>query len=622
MLRAVMSDLRQGFQIGGWKIEPLRGAITSPQGDERHLEPKVMDVFVRLAEQANEVVTREQLLNAVWTDHVAADELLTGAISDLRQALRADGQEDGRIETVPKVGYRLVGDVARPDESAPRTRRPRLMPTLLVAVGAVGALAFVILSAPGGPFSTPAFPPISAIAVLPFANLSGDPEQDYISEGISRALAAQIGKIDNLDMRSYQSVRQYKESDLSTGDIAGELRVDAVLEGSALLVGERVQIIVTLIDARTDEHLWAESFDGDARDVLKIHNEIAVEVATAIDLELSAEKQALFADAPAIDPEAYRLFLKGGELMDKLTEASFKEAIVAFRKSIELEPGYAPSHAGLADAYLYRATWHGSADHEEMLPLAEAAADEALRLDADLPDTWFVLAKIRRFDWDWLGAERAYRAGLENDPDHVSGRIEYANFLVTMGRFDAAVATARALLDIDPDFPLALNELALALLFAGETDDAIELAERSLVIDPDFFQSHYILAETYTWLGQHDKAIEHLRAVSLGHPDPPPNAIGISGRLYALAGHEEEARSHLQNLLQRRHDDDTTSAAAIAEVYLGLGELDETYKWLQVAFDERDYSLIWLNVDWYYLEARNKDPRFEELRNRMDIPDF
>jgi len=615
------SDLRHGFRIGGWTIEPLRGAITSSEGDERHLEPKVMDVFVCLAEHVNEVVTRDQLLNSVWTDHVAADELLTGAISDLRQALRADGQQNGHIETVPKIGYRLVGNVAHSDESMPRPRRSRFMPALLVAVGAVGALAFVNLSAPGGPFSRPAFPPISTIAVLPFANLSGNPEQDYVSDGMSRALAVQIGKIDELDMRSYQSVRQYKDSELSTGEIARELRVDAVLEGSALLVGARVRVIATLIDARTDEHLWAESFDRDAHDVLKIQNEIAIAVADAINTELSPERRTHFASAPAIDPEAYRLFLKAGALMDKLTDASFKEAINAYRKSIELEYGYAPSHAGLAAAYLYRATWHGSADHDEMLPLAEAAADEALRLDGDLPDTWFVVAKIRRFDWDWLGAERAYKAGLERDPDNVHGRIEYANFLVTMGRFHDAVAVARALLEIDPDLPIALNELAFALLFAGETDEAIEQAERSLAIDPDFFQSHYVLAEIYTRLGQHDKAIEHLRGAAFGHPDPPPNAIGISGRLYALAGHEQEARSLLDRLLQRRHRDETTSAAAIAEVYLGLGELDETYEWLQVAFDERDYSLVWLNVDWYYVEAREKDPRFEELWARMSIPD-
>lgn len=615
-------DLRQGFEISGWKVEPLRGAITSAVVGERHLEPKVMEVFVCLAERANEVVTREELLDNVWSNHVAADELLTGVISNLRQALRTEGGASVRIETVPKIGYRLDGNVSQLSNTAPEPQKSRFVPAVLVAAGAMLTLIVVILSGPGSPWSRPGLASISSIAVLPLVNLSGDTEQDYISSGLSQALTVQLGKIDGLDVRSFQSVRQYKDSESGVGKIASELRVDAVLEGSALLVNDRVQITVRLIDARIDELTWAESFDADLRDVLKIHNKIALTVAEQIDLKLSRESRELLDDAFSMNPEAYRLYLKASAFVYELTETSFRRAIAAYQRSIDLEPEFALAHAGLAAAYLYLATWHASADQKEMLSLAKAAADEALRLDGELPDTWYVRAMIRRFEWDWLGADRAYMTLLESNPRHVEGHIGYVNFLTTMGRSDEAVAIAWKLLELDPGSPNALNELAYALFIAGKTGQAIEHAERSLAIDPSFFQSHGILADMYASLGEDDKVLEHLHGAELGHPDPPPNALGIVGRLYALAGDEVNARTRLSKLLHLRRQDDTTSAAAIAEVYLGLGELDNAYEWLQVAFDERDFSLIWLNVDWLYLEAREQDPRFEVLLNRMEIPDW
>ena len=210
-------------------MEPLRGEISRADGEERHLEPKVMEVLVCLAGQANEVVTRSDLLDAVWSDHVAADELLTGAISDLRQSLRVDGQDNGYIETVPKIGYRLVGDIELPDDSETRPRSSRFIPAALILVGAVLALTFVVISGPGDFFSRTAHAPITSIAVLPLANLSGDPDQDYISDGMTESLTLQITRIGLLRVVSFQSVRQFRDSDQDMTAIGRQLKVDATL---------------------------------------------------------------------------------------------------------------------------------------------------------------------------------------------------------------------------------------------------------------------------------------------------------------------------------------------------------------------------------------------------------
>ena len=580
-----------------------------------------MDILVCLAEQANEVVTRSDLLDAVWNDHVAADELLTGAVSDLRQALRVDGTENGHIDTVPKIGYRLVGDVVLPDDAETGLRSPRFLPAALILVGAVLALTFVVISGPGDFFGRTAHTPITSIAVLPLANLSGDPEQDYISDGMTESLILQISRIGSLRVPSYQTIRQFRDSDQDMTAIGRKLNVDAVLEGSALIVDDRLRVTVQLIDARTDDHLWAESFDRDLGDVLQIHSEIAIAVADAVDVKLSPEKRTMFASVQRIDPEAYRLFLEARALEDELSETSFRQCIDVLQRSIEIEPEFAPAHAGLAACYLFPATWHGSEEIEDVLPSVNAALDEAMRLDPDLAETWFIRGWIRRFEWDWLGADRAFRMGLELDPEHVDGRISYANFLITMGRFDEAVAIATALLELSPDLPVALNELAFAHFMAGESDEAVNVAERSLGIDPDFGQTRWLLAEIYASLGENDKVIEYYLDRKRRKSDPSPNDVGIAARLYAFVGDEQKARSLLEQLLELRSKDDRTSAWAIAEVYLGLGELDNSYEWVRVAYEERDLSLVWLNVDPYFAKAREQDPRFEELLVRMGIPD-
>jgi len=463
-------------------------------------------------------------------------------------------------------------------------------------------------------------PPEHSIAVLPFDNLSSDPEQEYFVDGMHDALIAELARISGLTVISRTSTLRYKGTTLAVSEIARELNVAMIVEGSVLRAVDDIRIQVQLIGVQPERHLLAKTYDRQLSSVLKLQSEVAQNIAEEIEVELTPQEQSRISKVGDVDPEAYTLWLKGNFYLGQLDEESFRKALSSFEDAIERDPGYASAYAGMARAYTELAGWHSSESPRDNARLAKKAAERALQLDSSLDEAYLALGTIRyKFDWDWAGAERAFKQGVSANSSGAVGRIDYANFLNAMGRFDESLEIGRKTLTLDPLSPAAYNELALALLLAGNDEEAKNLVREGLEIDPDFPQTQIILSTFEERRGNFDRALAYV-AIPLesDREELPPISLGLIGRIYALAGQEDEARALLSQLMERRARE-FVPAIGIVYIYLGLGEHDEALKWLEEAYQEHDVSLVWLKELWIYDPLRS-DPRFQSILERMDLP--
>ncbi len=459
-----------------------------------------------------------------------------------------------------------------------------------------------------------------SIAVLPLDNLSGDPEQEYFVDGMTDTLIAELSKISALRVISRQSVRQFQGTNMPLPEIAKKLNVYWVVEGSALLIGEQVRITAQLIEAATDQNLWADDYDRDLSDVLAIHSEVASAIAREIHVVVTPEDAARLADVREVNPEAYTLWLKGNSHLERLNEESFRRALASYQEAIDRDPDYAPAYAGVAMAYLELGGWHASESPHNVVRLAKKAAEQALALDPDIAEAHLALGKIRSlFDWDWAGAERAFEQGIALNPSDMAGRIAYAGFLTAMGRFKESIEIGRQTLARDPRSPAAYNELGFALWYAGRDEEALALYREGLEFDPNFLQSHDLIQLIHVMRGEFDQPLAFLAPYLDQVQTLPPVLVGFNGHIHGLAGRQTEARAILAVLMERRAQE-YVPASSVADIYIGLGEHDEALRWLEVAYEERDINLVWLKVGWDFVRLRS-DPRFQAILDRMSFPE-
>ena len=323
-------------------------------------------------------------------------------------------------------------------------------------------------------------------------------------------------------------------------------------------------------------------------------------------------------DIPS-NPEAVRFWIIGNDHLKETDPDSYRKALTAFNEALDRQPDFAAAYAGIANAHLFSASWHGSETVESVLPLASAAAYKALELDPNLSDAYFALARVHQYEWNWEGAERAFRRGAVLGSTDTPGIVEFANFLTAMGRGQEAIEVATRAVELDPHSPVNLNELGFALAFNGQMEAALEQYQKALQLDPDFGQTHGCLADLYLRTGRPEKAVPHLEQIHKTISTRAPNWYGQTGMFYGLAGQPEKTRQVLE-LVRQEFSADEVSAVTFAYLHLGLGEHDESLKWLAAAQDERDISLIWLKEHWIYDELRD-DVRFQDLVARMRFPD-
>ena len=495
-------------------------------------------------------------------------------------------------------------------------RRRRAIPlAVAVAIAVVGVGGWWALARPGAERGR-----IESLAVLPLKNLMGDPEQEYFVEGMHEALITELSRISALKVISRTSTMRYRDTDKPLPQVARELNVDGVIEGSVLREGDRVRITVQLIEGRSDRHVWAETFDRELRGVLALHSELARAVAAQVQISLTPKETTRLASARLVDPEAYQLYLKGNFQLQKITEDGFRAAIAHYQEVIRRDSTYAPAYAGLAIAYTDLGGWHSSLPPGAVHAKALEAALGAVERDPTLAEAHIALAGVRyHFEWDWAGAGAAYRRGMELNPSGTYARIQSANYLTAIGGFDESAAISRLTVQLDPLSPAAYNELAFALELPGHDSEALEQYQKGLDLVPDFAQSHLLLAMLYVRKNRFEDALRHAeRAMGLLGATRPPAPLGYLGYVYARAGRREQALSMLDEL-ETRAQREYVPPSAQAHIYLGLGRTEQALEWLRRAQDQHDVSLVWLKVWWVYDPLR-AEPRFQELVRRMNYP--
>ena len=534
--------------------------------------------------------------------------------ADLKR-LKRDIDSDRAAVVKPKAAVSSIHELPLEE------RRWRLTPIRNAAL-AVAALIAVLVGLNVGGWrdrlvSKAVTPRIESLAVLPLENISGDKEQEYFADGMTDALIAELGQIGSLRVISRTAVMRFKGTRPQGGleEIARQLNVDALIEGSVLRSGDRVRVTAELIGTVPERHLWARSYERDLRDVLNLQGEIARSVADEVSAKLTPDVQARLTRARPVDPDAYRLYLLGRYQFSKRTLPAFEKSIQLFQHVLEEDPDNALAYAGLAESYGILPFYSGAMP-KDAFPKAKAAALKALELDNSLAEAHAALGFVLLYsDWDWLAAESELKRAIELKPSYVVGHHWYAEYLSAMGRHEQAIAETRRAQDLDPLSPLMSTIGASALYRARRYDEAIEQSRKTLELDPNYGIAHDDLASSYVRKGMYDQAMtEYVEAERLiGTPFDADKAY-----VYAMTGRKRQALAILYKLTEQWKQKEI-QALPIAYVYLGLGENERALDWVEKAYEERDPDMTFLNVrPW--VDPLRSDPRFQHLLRRMNFP--
>jgi eukaryotic-like serine/threonine-protein kinase len=460
---------------------------------------------------------------------------------------------------------------------------------------------------------------VRSLAVLPLDNLSREPDEDYFADGMTDALITTLAQIGALRVISRTSVMRYKGTLKPLPEIARELNVDAIVEGTVLRSHGRVRIATQLIHAATDTHLWAKQYETAMSDVLALQGDVARAIADEIRIQLSPQEKSRLARSRQVNPVAYESFLKGRHLWYQRSPDALKRAVESLQHAIELDPGYALAHAGLADALVTQG-WDlfGLADPSENYPRAKQAAQKALELDPSCAEAHAALGwAAAGFDWDWTTAETELRRAIELKPQYGPVHIWYSHFLRAMDRTEESLAESRRALECDP-LGLVLNmHLGWHHLYSRQYEKAVEQCKKTLELDQTFILAHLFLGQAYEQLGLFPSAIsEFEKTVDLSRRHPVYVADLAHG--YAVAGRQVEARNLLDELIETsRHR--YVAARGIAEIHIGLDDPDQAFAWLDRAFLHRNGWLIHVRENPRYDRLRT-DPRYADLVRRMNFP--
>jgi len=528
-------------------------------------------------------------------------------LSDLRQVARAAGllgPGDSEAAVIPYL---------------PLMRRParRWMPALtllgLALLVGLGLWRGLLRPVPQTPL------PIQSLVVLPLENLSGDPQQEYFADGMTDALIGDLAKVGALNVISRTSAMHYKGTKQSLPEIARELNVDAVVEGTVQRVGDRVAIRVELIHAATDRHLLVETYQRDSRDVLGLQNEIARAIAREIQTRVTPAEQVRLAHNRSVNRKAFDDYLQGRYIYwNKRTKENLEKAIEYFQSSIRVDPTYAPPYAGLANCYIVL----GSVQIGAMPPIeangrAQEAARRAIELDNELAEAHAALGYAYHYNWNWDAAEREFIQAIELNASNADAYFYYSQNLMSHGRTEEAIAEADRAQELDP-FSLAANAVrGYVLYMARRYPEAIEQFHRVIAMDQNYYPAHWYLGLTYAANGQLDEAIKSSeKAVALS--GRAPGALGNLGMAYGLAGRKDDARKLLKELLEldsRRY----VTPAAFVFVYIGLGDKDQAFAWLEKAYKEHSYNMAYLRA-FPMNDSLRSDPKFDDLLRRIGLP--
>ncbi|MHB8217830.1 MAG: tetratricopeptide repeat protein [Candidatus Sulfotelmatobacter sp.] len=601
-----------------------------------------------LLERPGEVVTREELRSRVWPSESFGDfdQALNIAIGKLRGALGDSAENPRFIETLPKRGYRFIADVSVAGADVPPklpgstseeqlttklehqvpdvglsvaspAPKSRFRPTRRFIVAVAIVLSFALLAVWLLRLPSRAPTAIRSLAVLPLENLSGDASQNYFADGMTDELITDLAQISALRVISRTSVMVYKGARKPLPQIARELNVDAVVEGTVLRSGDQVRITAQLIEASTDKHLWSQSYEGELRDTLALQNRVARAIADQIRINLTPQEQAALKNVKVVNPEAYESYLKGRYFWNKRTADSLKAARAYFAQAIEEDPKYAQAYSGLADTYALLGDWqYAVMPPKEAFPKAKAAAIKALELDSTLGEAHNSLAFVLDgFDWDFDSAGKEFRRAIELNPGYATAHHWYAWHLSLLGRYDEAIAEMRKAENLDPLSLIINADLAELLVIAHSYDESIRQSRKTIEMDPNFALAHNQLAQAYLQKHMYDEAVAELQtAVHLSGSSP--TCIANLARAYVVSGKRSEAVKLLSDL-KKSSTTGHSNASEIAVVYASLGDRDQAMNWLEKGYEERFNPGVLLRPGFDPLRS---DPRFHDLVRRIGFP--
>jgi len=568
----------QAVRFGSFEAHLQTGELYK-EGVKLSLQEKPFQILAALLSRPGQLVTREEFRQKLWPadTFVDFDNGLNTAIAKLRDAL-GDSAEDPRyIETLAKRGYRLLASV----REVSATRRAMLV-------------------------------------VLPFENLSGDPGQEYFSDGLTEEMITEMTQLspERLGVIARTSAMRYKKTAKRVDKIGRELGVDYVLEGSVRRADGRVRITAQLIWAPDQTHLWAKNYDRELENILEVQSEVAQAIASEIQLQLTPQEQMHLAHPRPVHPAAYDACLRGRFHVAKFSRDGLAKGIDHLNQAISLDPEYALAHDGIVRYYLLANEWLLSP--AESMPKAKEAAQKALRIDDLLAEAHASLGMVHFwYDWDWSAAEKEFRRAIELNPGLASAHELYGWYLAGMGRSEQAVVAEKRALELNPLSAEVNAILGHIQYLARDYDQAIEQLHQGLDIEPNYWFGHLLLGLAHQRKGEHAKAIaEFERARDI--ENAIPETWAALGHGYAVLGNRREAERSLQELKElseRRY----VSAYLIAKVFTGLGEKGEALTWLEKAYQDRSVFVAWLKVE-PEMDALRSEPRFQAMLRRLAFP--
>ena len=621
----------------------LRAGELRKRGLRVRLQQQPFQVLAMLLEHAGQVVGREELQKKLWPadTFVDFDHGLNKAINKIREALGDSAESPRFVETVARRGYRFIADVriaegtsvpstelATQPSPAPDSRDrqdvgPLAMLTRLLQLHAWKISGFVLIAllaslaawrVHGGNRPSTV---IRSLAVLPLESLSTDASQDYFADGMTDELISDLGQISALRVISRTSMMAYKHTRKSLPQIARELNVDAVVEGTVLRSGDQVRITAQLIEGSTDRHVWSQSYQGELRDTLALQNDVARAIADQIRINVNPQEQAALRNVTVVNPVAYESYLKGRFFWNKRTADGLKVALAYFNEAIDEDSKYAQAYSGVADTYALLGDWqYAVMTAKEALPKAKAAAMKAVELDTGLGEAHNSLAFcLDGFDWDLESAGKEFRRAIELNPGYATAHHWYAWHLALLHQYDQAIEEMRKAENVDPLSLVINSDLAELLALAHFNDESIRQSRKTIEMDPNFGLAHNHLGQAYLQKHMNVEAVAELQqAVKLSGGSP--TCVANLARAYVASGKRNEA-VELLGELKKRSTPGHSFASEISVIYASLGDMDQAMSWLEKGYEERFNPGVLIRPGFDPLRS---DPRFENLVRRVGLP--
>ncbi len=617
-----------------------------------------MEILLLFIEQRGNLVTRDQIIEQVWGKEVFVDtdNSINAAVRKIRQVLKDDPDQPQFIQTVTAKGYRFIAEVTEvgsPAEEKSANGQPTLVPgvnpappedvphlddktpattegsgfrrwAVIFAVSLLGLIAtmsFLVWQRSLARAKAPGTRVM--LAVLPFENLTGDPGQEYFSDGLTEEMITELGRLDSehLGVIGRTSVMLYKRNPKPLDQIGRELGVQYVIEGSVRRDSNNVRITAQLIQVKDQTHVWARQYDRELRSLLVVQSEIAQEIADEILLSLGDQRGVKSATRPVVTPaatsyEAYDLYLKGRYFWNKRSSDGFRQAITYFQQAIAKDPNYARAYAGLADTFALSSTWY-QVPQAEAMSKARAAALKALEIDETLAEAHASLALIAEaYDYDWPTAEKEFRRAIQLNPEYATAHQWYAEYLSWQGRFTEAFAESERARQLDPMSLIIASDHGGILYYSRNYDRAIAQCRAVLEMDPGFTHGGVFIFASYV---QEGKFIEALDEIDRAHvPEDSPWTWAMRTYVYGRWGRTEEARRALARFEQLAPQMHSDRIPALLQAYVGAGKNDQVIALLQEAYAEHSNAVVVLKVDPQFDPLRS-DPRFAELLRRLRL---